>query len=182
MIRRLGISLSISIIVAFGLLASYAPEASAQYKISSGVLGSGGNNLTSTHYGVRGTAGQAVIGTTSGDTLLTHHAGFWYNRGTTVTGIRDTDDGLPKYHSLDQNYPNPFNPTTTIRFALPRPSRVRLRVYDVAGRVVATLIDQDMGPGIHKTEWNASNVASGIYFYRIQTQGFVRTKKLVLLK
>jgi len=94
----------------------------------------------------------------------------------------------PLRYALAQNYPNPFNPTTTIEFTLREGGHVTLRVYNVAGQLVATLVDGVRAPGItHRVEWDGHNaagqsVASGVYFYRLQTEGFTKTKKMVLLK
>jgi hypothetical protein len=90
--------------------------------------------------------------------------------------------GMPKSFSLAQNYPNPFNPNTEISFALPVASRVELTVYNVLGQTVTTLVDGDMPAGEHIVSWNASSVSSGVYFYRLSTNGFVETKKMMLLK
>ena len=95
--------------------------------------------------------------------------------------LADAEQPITDY-SLDQNYPNPFNPATTIRFALPKPSHVTLTIYDVDGRLVTTLVDKQMPPGVHKAIFDASSLSSGVYFYRIETEGFVRSKKLILLK
>ena len=89
---------------------------------------------------------------------------------------------IPEDFVLLQNYPNPFNPSTTIEFSLPRASDVTLKVYNVLGKVVATLVNEELNVGTYTTQWNASGVASGIYFYRLKVRGFVQTKKLVLLK
>jgi len=94
----------------------------------------------------------------------------------------------PFRYELRQNYPNPFNPTTTIAYALAEPTFVKLRVYDVSGRLVRTLVDREREePGDKRALWNgrdntASEVASGIYFYRLETKGFVQTRKMVLLR
>ena len=74
---------------------------------------------------------------------------------------------LPGEFALSQNYPNPFNPTTTIRYDLPRPAYVRVIIYDVLGREVATLPDELQEPGYKSKGWNAASVPSGAYFYRI---------------
>jgi hypothetical protein len=84
--------------------------------------------------------------------------------------------------SLSQSYPNPFNPSTTISFNLPSKSFVSLKIYDLIGREVATLVSEKLSAGNHSRQWNAANMASGIYFYRLQADLFAETKKLVLLK
>jgi len=89
---------------------------------------------------------------------------------------------IPKTYALDQNYPNPFNPTTTVSFAISHSSFVTLRVYDVLGREVATLLNGEQTAGYKSVRWNAANVPSGIYFYRITAGTFTQTKKLLLLK
>lgn len=88
---------------------------------------------------------------------------------------------------LEQNYPNPFNPVTTIRFALPEKSFVTLRIYDVTGRVVRTLVEKQMDPGIHPIVWNGTNnsgeqVGSSVYFYKIVAGDYVDTRKMVLIR
>jgi Rax2 C-terminal beta propeller domain/Secretion system C-terminal sorting domain len=88
----------------------------------------------------------------------------------------------PKSFALAQNYPNPFNPTTVIGYQLSAVSHVRLRVYDILGRSVATLVDGVQSPGEHSVVFDGSRFASGVYFYRIQTGSYVRTMKMVLMK
>ncbi len=89
---------------------------------------------------------------------------------------------LPTEFALNQNYPNPFNPSTTIPFALPHHSHVRLSVYNALGQQVAILTDTEMEAGYHEVQFNASDLASGVYYYRIQADGFVRSMRLVLIK
>jgi hypothetical protein len=101
---------------------------------------------------------------------------------TNVTGISTNKSNVPTSFSLEQNYPNPFNPTTTISFSLPSKSFVSLKVFDITGREVATIVSEEMSSGTYSRLWNAANVSSGIYFYRIQTGSYTQTKKLVLLK
>lgn len=94
----------------------------------------------------------------------------------------DGRDNLPTEFALHQNYPNPFNPGTTIRFDLPRTLSVKIKLYDVLGREVMTILDTKRRAGHHKVEFDGAGLASGIYFYRLETEGFVRTRKLTLLK
>jgi hypothetical protein len=89
---------------------------------------------------------------------------------------------VPKEFSLAQNYPNPFNPSTRIEFSLPQAAHVTLKIFNVLGEEIATLISGQVTAGQHVQEWKAANISSGIYFYRLQAGSFTDTKKLVLLK
>lgn len=102
-------------------------------------------------------------------------------QGHVVTSITD-QTVLPKKYALYPAYPNPFNPTTTIEFDLPGQSYVTLKVYSVLGEEVSTLIIKQMDPGRYKYIWNAANLASGIYFYRINANEFNMVKKIILLR
>ena len=88
----------------------------------------------------------------------------------------------PYQFALEQNYPNPFNPTTMIQYELASPSEVKLRVFDVLGREVATLINARQSAGRYRVEFNASRLSSGVYFYRLETQNFSQTRKMFLVK
>ncbi len=97
-----------------------------------------------------------------------------------VTGI--ASGGTPVEFALSQNYPNPFNPTTTIRYSLPGRVQVTLSVYNTLGQRVAQLISGERAAGTHEVQFNASGLASGVYFYRIQAGAFVQTRKFLLLR
>jgi hypothetical protein len=92
------------------------------------------------------------------------------------------ETGLPVQYSLNQNYPNPFNPSTTISFALPQASHVTVSVYNVAGQLVRTLVNDNLEAGEHQVTFDAGAIASGVYFYRISAGDFTDTRKMVLLK
>lgn len=94
----------------------------------------------------------------------------------------DDELGLPKEFSLRQNYPNPFNPSTNIEFALPEQAEVTLKVYNLLGREISTLVSGRMSAGNHKIEFNASGLSTGLYFYRIKAGSFMQTKKMMLIK
>jgi hypothetical protein len=98
-----------------------------------------------------------------------------------LTGLKDAT-AVPVAYELAQNYPNPFNPTTHIKFALKAAGHVTLQIFDLNGREVATLIDQEMNAGFHAMEWNAATMASGIYFYQLTTENFAQVKKMTLMK
>jgi hypothetical protein len=97
------------------------------------------------------------------------------------TGIA-VDKALPRRYELAQNFPNPFNPTTTISFEVPVTGQVKLSVYNLLGKEVATLINGRVSAGSHQVIFDASNLQSGIYYYRLESGDFVATKKLLLLK
>jgi endoglucanase len=101
-----------------------------------------------------------------------------------VTGVdlSATVKELPKSFSLKQNYPNPFNPSTTISFDLPKKSFVSLIIFDVLGREMAKILSEEMSAGTYTQQWSANGLPSGIYFYRLQTDNFIGTKKLILLR
>ena len=97
--------------------------------------------------------------------------------------VRDNGNSyLAEQYILSQNYPNPFNPTTTIEYTLPRSGDVSLIIHNIAGQEVIRLVNKNQNEGNHTVTWNASNVASGVYIYRLQAGEFVQTKKMVLLK
>ncbi|MCL5028589.1 MAG: T9SS type A sorting domain-containing protein [Bacteroidetes bacterium] len=93
-------------------------------------------------------------------------------------------NNLPAKFSLSQNYPNPFNPTTTINYLLPQTSFVTIKVYDVLGNEVATLVNEEKKAGSYSVQLSAvsKQLASGVYFYRMRAGDFVETRKLLLLK
>jgi hypothetical protein len=98
------------------------------------------------------------------------------------SNVIEVDAGLPKVFALEQNYPNPFNPSTTIRYQLPVASEVKLEVYDVLGKKIATLVNERQSAGSYQVVWNASGLSSGTYFYRLQAGTFTQTKKMILVK
>ena len=99
-----------------------------------------------------------------------------------LTLVEQISDLQPTQFSLDQNYPNPFNPTTTFRFSLPREEYVTLKLYDAFGQEVKTLISEELQKGQYEKEWDASSVASGVYYFSMQAGNYNQTKKLILMK
>ena len=100
----------------------------------------------------------------------------------TLTSVVGNSSVIPETYSLYQNYPNPFNPSTTIKFDIPKQSFVKLVIYDVLGRAVETLVNDEFSPGRYEFNWNASAYPSGIYFYRIDAGQFSEVRKLTLVK
>ena len=99
-----------------------------------------------------------------------------------VYGVGIDETMIPQTSLLDQNYPNPFNPTTTIGYDLSKMSNIELVIYDIAGRKVKTLFTGNKCAGHHKIIWDASNLSSGVYFYRLKTDNYIETKKMVFMK
>lgn len=99
-----------------------------------------------------------------------------------VLGINIISGEVPREFSLDQNYPNPFNPSTNIKFAIPKAVYVRLAVYDMLGREVESLVNEQLTPGTFEVNWNAAKFSSGIYMYRLVTNDFQMVKKMSLIK
>ncbi|MCG6913679.1 endo-1,4-beta-xylanase [bacterium BMS3Abin03] len=97
-------------------------------------------------------------------------------------GVSETASGLPSEYKLEQNFPNPFNPTTNIRYSIIKTTKVVLKIFDILGREVQTLVNSEQAPGQYIVKFDAQNLASGIYFYQINAGNFTATKKLMLLK
>lgn len=108
----------------------------------------------------------------------------WYfalwHAGTTA--VAENVSELPRKYALSQNFPNPFNPSTTIRYALPQAGDVTLKVYNLVGNEIETLVSDKQSAGKHEIRWNPVGLPSGVYFYRLKIEGFVQTKKLILIK
>lgn len=100
--------------------------------------------------------------------------------GTTISSVEYDWNKLD--YTLGQNYPNPFNPSTKIKFTIPKTGNVSLKIYDILGREIKTLINKEMQPGIYDIEFNAVNLPSGVYFYQLKVGSYVETKKMILLK
>lgn len=105
-----------------------------------------------------------------------------FRTADTSTDVKPVLSEVPTEFALAQNYPNPFNPTTTINYDLPKDSRVSLKVFNILGQEVATLVSTEQKAGHKSIEWNANGVGSGVYFYLLQAGDFVASKKLLLLK
>jgi hypothetical protein len=108
--------------------------------------------------------------------------GAWENLRGTPTNVGDERTGLPAVFELAQNYPNPFNPATNIGFRISDFGFVSLKVYDVLGREVATLVNEEKKPGTYTVQFDAAGLASTVYFYRLQAGSFAETKKLLVLR
>ncbi len=103
-------------------------------------------------------------------------------RWTTPIGIHNLSTEIPREYKLYQNYPNPFNPSTEINFDIIKDGNVKISIYNVLGQEVATIVNENVKPGKYKADFNAENLASGIYFYKLVTNDFVNIKKMVVVK
>jgi photosystem II stability/assembly factor-like uncharacterized protein len=99
-----------------------------------------------------------------------------------MTGVKDNSNEIANKFELQQNFPNPFNPSTSIKFGIPKSSHVKISIYDITGKLIETLIDKDMTASTYEITWNANNYSSGVYFYRLDTEGFSDVKKMILVK
>ena len=110
--------------------------------------------------------------------VIVNYVAKWFS----PFGIKSISYEIPKSFSLSQNYPNPFNPTTNIEFAIPKNSFAKLIIYDITGREVQTLVNEELKAGTYKVDFDGTNLASGIYFYKLETDNFSSVKKMVLIK
>lgn len=120
---------------------------------------------------------KATIGSSSGEWTPVRS---FTTAGTPVS--IEGEEGIPRNYELEDNYPNPFNPTTQINYALPEAEHVTLEVFDITGRLVTTLVNESQTAGYHQINFNADNLASGVYIYRLQAGNFIQTKQMTLVK
>ena len=99
-----------------------------------------------------------------------------------ITSIKSNGSEIPAEFLLLQNYPNPFNPATTIKFDIAASSFVNLRVYNILGKEIEVLVNEQMNPGSYNVDWDASNYPSGVYIYKMISGNFIQTKKMILIK
>ncbi|HWP81442.1 MAG TPA: T9SS type A sorting domain-containing protein [Bacteroidota bacterium] len=183
----ISISLLVDLVSLSALLAQNSKLTTSTFSSGFG-FPSGGNAFVAT------SAGQQFVGFSSGPNTAVS-TGFLPSAfiAGTPTAIPE-EVVLPLSFSLSQNYPNPFNPSTTIAYEIPRSSFVTIQVFNVLGQLVATIVEEQKGPGKYNLVWHAkdqygSQLSSGVYFYRIHAravdgseQNFVQTKKLSLVK
>jgi len=137
-----------------------------------------GTNITEADFTAWDGAAQQALA----DTLLHYYGpnGIWWHADPVSVGLVDL--AVPSDYILSQNYPNPFNPTTVINFSIPEAGNVKIAIYNSVGEEIDILINSHKNAGNYITGWNASNFASGVYYYRLETDNFVQTNKMLLMK
>ncbi|MDE3056801.1 MAG: T9SS type A sorting domain-containing protein [Bacteroidota bacterium] len=160
------------------------PESVAQTRIilissSSGFAESSGDKVT-----VMSVLGDPLSGSASGGKVFLNSGLSAFVQGQElISAVKNSDGPVPTIFSLSQNYPNPFNPTTALRFTVPKNGRVTLMIYNIIGQKVATLFDEIADAGkYHRVQFDASRLASGVYFARLTFGDNVLLKKMLLIK
>ena len=155
----------------------------AQSIASNEITNNDGAVLSSSAYRLVGRVGQPIVGVVK-NSSTTCSLGSLYTASQFLSSeVEQTpSSSLPTEYGLEQNYPNPFNPSTTIRFSLPKQSFVTLKLFDILGREVAILVDEEMPPGNHKAIFETKGLPTGVYFYQLHADSFVQQRKLTVLK
>ncbi|MCX6164164.1 MAG: T9SS type A sorting domain-containing protein, partial [Ignavibacteriae bacterium] len=159
---------------------------------------------------IAGTASGVFVSTNNGDLWINKNEGFatppgistilivnnyifvgpyfesvWRRNLSEVIGIKQNSNNIIEKYSLFQNYPNPFNPITIIKFQINLPERTRfttLKVYNILGKEIATLVNEKLQPGTYEVKFEGTNLPSGVYYYRIETENYSETKKMLMIK
>jgi len=168
------------ILVFLCLLVAMLTTASAQTVVGNFAIAGGGGIVGDATSRILFTIGQPAPGPVAGSPYAIH-AGY-LGADYVITGVLGSGPDIPTVFALHQNYPNPFNPSTTIQYDLPEGAFVTLKIYNLLGAEVATLVDREETAGYKFAVWQSPNVASGMYVYRVTAGGNVVAKKLLLLR
>jgi hypothetical protein len=172
---------SVFLISSVLLLFLFSGILTAQNQIPFSVISSGGERQSNANYVITGTLGQVNVDQST-TTSFKLQSGFWYLYYQDVIVNVEEEDLLPLTYKLEQNYPNPFNPSTIIKFAVPERTRVQIKVYDILGGEITTLVNEELEAGWYEKTFDASTLSTGVYIYRIQAGSYVNTKKMLLIK
>jgi hypothetical protein len=140
------------------------------------------NNWTAIHTGLRNAFARAVLLARNGFLLAGTSGSGIFKTTAAVASPELSPEDIPSVFLLHQNYPNPFNATTTIQFLLPEPERVTIKVFDLLGRELATLVSAAFPVGTHQVPWDASSLPSGVYVYHMEAGTFKASKRAVVLR
>lgn len=168
--------LLIFLLISFG----FQLHLSAQQVLQTSTFGSGGAVSYNPNLRLDCTLGQ-LGGRISANANYILYSGFWYPADI-ITVVEEGQGDLPVEYSLYQNYPNPFNPSTTIKYQIPKEGLVTLKIYDILGREVRTLVNEFENTGRYRVEFNSTALSSGVYIYRLIAGDYISTKKMLLLK
>ncbi len=160
---------------------SLAAPIDAQTVLARGVVANGGGETSGPYHTSIGTAGQACIGVVSGPGTI-HEVGFWYPFPSDPSGLTEEEDGLPTRFSLTIAQLNTPGHLVHIRYAVPERSFVAIKLFDVSGRQIRSLVDGELDPGHHEVQLTTRGLPSGIYFCRMTAEQFTKTKRLALLR
>jgi hypothetical protein len=141
-----------------------------------------GDSLGSRNEGLTNLNVQALSLDNNGYVYAGTDNGVWRRPLSEVTSVEENQIEIPSSYILSQNFPNPFNPSTKIKYSVPQSSQVQIKIYDVLGNEIETLVKEEKPAGTYELTWNAVNLPSGIYFYQLRAGRFIETKKMILLK
>lgn len=153
----------------------------AQHQMPYGVTSGGGGKISSTNNIISFTLGESTVGKSSNASGI-GMMGFWSVYQQDVLTSVDDEGQVPVEYKLEQNYPNPFNPATTIKFAVAEKSRVIIKIYNITGEEITTLINEEKDRGWYEVKFNSGGLSSGIYLCRMQAGNYVSIKKMMMLK
>ncbi len=167
------------LVLGIALLA--CPRADALVVLRTSVMGCGGDHVSDPNYDHWCTVGQAAVGQT-GNAYYLHYAGFWYPTSYHFSEVMDPLAGVPTAFALGYGTPNPVGAVGSVNYAVPTRGHVAIRLYDVTGRQVQTLVNGHVEPGYHEAPLRGRGLSGGIYFCRMEAEGFSATKRLVRLR
>lgn len=153
----------------------------AQNHIPISVISNGGESQSNANYVITGTLGQVCVDL-SATTSYNVQSGFWYMYYQGVVVSVGDEELIPTVYNLEQNYPNPFNPSTIIKFAVPERSRVLVKIYDILGGEVTTIVNEELDAGWYEKTFDAALLSTGVYIYRMQAGNYVSIKKMLMIK
>lgn len=153
----------------------------AQYKVESSSFNNGTMTDSNTSHQMQSVVGPSISGRGENDSYKVQ-TGFLSLATILPTRIEQVSENKPVQFRLEQNFPNPFNPETTIRYSINNPGRVTLRIYDMRGREVATLIDGNQQTGQYSVHFRSDGLPSGIYIYTLNADAFFQTRKMIIME
>lgn len=152
-----------------------------QHQIPYNLISTAGGKISSSANIMIFSVGESVIGKCSNASNVGLW-GFWSVYQADVITSVDEEELLPIEYKLEQNYPNPFNPSTIIKFAVPERSNVIIKIYNITGEEIQTLVNEEKERGWYEIKFNSNGLASGIYLYRMQAGSYISIKKMMLIK